>query len=93
MQLEAIVSVNPVIPTKGHNAGKQMFVINGKHWSKTEPTREHTHVVLEEVEKEGKKYLNVTGFSTDTRMNIQDKIKMITSHEAGYAQAIAFLLK
>jgi len=50
MNLELIQSVNPVVPSKGSNAGKQMFVINGKHWSKTEPAKDDTHVCLEDVE-------------------------------------------
>ena len=101
MKLELIQSVNPVIPSKGSNAGKQMFVINGKHWAKVEPTATDTHVCLEDVEVttgEGKNavtntYTNVVGYSTDSRMTIQAKIKMVTEHDAGYSMAIASLLK
>lgn len=94
MKLELIASVNPIIPTKGTNAGKQMFVINGKHWSKVEPAQDDTHVCLEDVEVEGKgTYTNVTGFSKDKRMTIQDKITLLTSHDAGYSMAIATLLR
>jgi hypothetical protein len=93
MKLELIQSVNPVIPSKGTNAGKQMFVINGKHWSRTEPSQTDTHVCLEDVEVEGKPYVNVVGFSQDSRMSINDKIKVLTQHDAGYAMAIATLLK
>ena len=93
MTLELIQSVNPVVPTKGSNAGKQMFVINGKHWSKNEPKADDTHVCLEEVEVDKKKYINVTGFSKDSRMTIEAKIKMVTSHDEGYSMAIASLLK
>jgi hypothetical protein len=102
MKLELIQSVNPVIPSKGTNAGKQMFVINGKHWSKTEPSREETHVCLEDVEvitkdDKGKdvktNYTNVIGFSKDSRMSINEKIALLTSVDAGYSQAIAMLLK
>lgn len=103
MQLELIQSVNPIIPSKGSNAGKQMFVINGKHWAKVEPKSTDTHVCLEEAEvttpavgdtpATTKKYLNVTGYSTDTRMTIDAKIKTLTSYDPGYSQAIAFLLK
>jgi hypothetical protein len=50
--LELIQSVNPVVPNNGSNAGKQMFVINGKHWSKNEPAKDDTHVCLEEVQVE-----------------------------------------
>lgn len=93
MQVELISTVVPVVPSKGSNMGKQMYVINGKYWSKTEPSRTDTHVVLEEVEKDGNKYINVVGFSVDTRMSVQDKIKTLTSHDAAYATAIAMLLK
>lgn len=102
MNLELIQSVNPIIPSKGSNAGKQMFVINGKHWSKQEPKADDTHVCLEEVpEKDkagkviegGRTFINVTGFSKDARMSIADKIKLVTGQEAGYATAIAMLLK
>lgn len=93
MQLELIQSVNPIIPSKGTNAGKQMFVINGKHWSKTEPSKTDTHVCLEDVDVDGKTYTNVVGFSQDSRMTIQDKISILTQHDAGYSQAIAMLLK
>jgi|688.fasta_scaffold1196065_1 hypothetical protein len=94
MKLELIQSVNPVTPTKGSNAGKQMFVINGKYWAKIEPSKEDTHICLEDVVVEGKgTYTNVTGFSKDSRMCIADKIKTVISHPEGYSQAIAFLLK
>lgn len=95
MKLERILCVNPVVPTKGSNAGSTMFVINGKHWSKMEPKADDTHVVLEDVvsDKDGKTYTNVTGFSKDTRMDIQAKIKLVTEHDASYASAIALLLK
>ncbi len=93
MQLELIQSVNPVIPSKGTNAGKQMFVINGKYWSKSEPSKTDTHVCLEDVDVEGTTYTNVVGFSQDSRMTIQDKIAILTQHDAGYSQAIAMLLK
>jgi hypothetical protein len=95
MKLELIQSVNPIIPTKGTNAGKQMFVINGKHWSKTEPARTDTHVCLEDTEPDdnGKTYVNVIGFSQDSRMSINEKIALLTSVDAGYSQAIAMLLK
>lgn len=91
--LELIQSVVPVVPSKGSNAGKEMFVINGKHWSKVAPLDTDTHVHLEEVTKDKKKYLNVVGFAKDSRMSIHDKIKLLTQHEAGYAMAIASLLK
>jgi hypothetical protein len=93
MKKELIVSVNPVIPNKGSNAGKQMFVINGIHWSRTEPKLNDTHVVTEEVTVEGVKYTNVVGFSSDVRMDIHSKIDILTKHDQGYAMAIATLLR
>ena len=93
MELELIKSVNPVIPNKGSNAGKQMFVINGKYWAKAEPSTADTHVCLEEVEVDGKTYTNVVGYSRDVRMDIQSKIGIVTQHDAAYSQAIAHLLK
>jgi hypothetical protein len=97
MKLELIQSVNPVTPTKGTNAGKPMFVINGKHWSKNEPAKEDTHVCLEDVAGEGeyagKTFTNVIGYSKDSRMTFADKVGIITAHPEGYSQAIAMLLK
>jgi hypothetical protein len=93
MKLELIQSVNPVVPSKGSNAGRQMFVINGKHWSRTEPSTTDTHVCLEDADVDGKTYTNVVGYSRDARMTIQAKIAMVTEHEAGYSMAIASLLK
>jgi hypothetical protein len=93
MKLELIQSVNPVVPSKGTNAGKQMFVINGKHWAKIEPKPQDTHVCLEDVTVDGKDYVNVVGYSQDVRMDLQSKIKIVTSNDAAYATAIAMLLK
>lgn len=95
MKLELIQSVNPVIPSKGSNAGKQMFVVNGKHWSRTEPAKTDTHVCLEDTEPNENNvvYTNVIGFSQDSRMSINEKIALLTSVDAGYSQAIAMLLK
>ena len=93
MKLELIQSVNPVIPSKGSNAGKQMFVINGKHWAKVEPKPQDTHVCLEDVTVDGKDYVNVVGYSQDVRMDLQSKIKIVTSNDAAYSTAIAMLLK
>jgi hypothetical protein len=93
MNLEIITSVNPVVPKKGTNAGRTMFVINGKHWSRTEPSSQDTHLVLEDVDVDGNTYTNVIGFSRDSRMDIYSKIKMLTEYEPGYAMAIATLLK
>ena len=93
MYLELIRSVNPVVPQKGTNAGKMMYVINGNRWSKSEPTSQDTHVVLEDVEVDGRTYTNVTGFSRDSRMDIHSKIKLLTDYDPNYAMAIATLLR
>lgn len=92
MNLELIQSVNSVVPSKGTNAGKQMFIINGKYWSKTEPTNSDTHVCLENVEVDGNNYTNVVGFSQDSRMSITDKIGLLKANPE-IAQAIATLLR
>jgi hypothetical protein len=92
MNLELIQSVNAIIPSKGTNAGKQMFVINGKYWSKTEPAKTDTHVCLEDVEVGENTYTNVVGFSQDSRMSINDKISLLKSNPE-IANAIATLLR
>lgn len=110
MNTELIQSVNPVIPTKGSNAGKQMFVINNKHWAKDEPKNTDTHVVLEDIDVEVtpaftdpetgavtaavvKTYTNVIGYTTDTRMSVDQKLAKLMSLPAEYSQAVAYLLK
>lgn len=106
MLQELIQSVSTVIPAKGSNAGKTMYVINGKHWSKVEPTAADTHICLEEVTKPittvdasgnsvtvAQKYTNVVGFSKDTRMSIQQKAAFVTSYDMGYSVALASLLR
>jgi hypothetical protein len=94
MYLQLIQSVNPIIPSKGTNAGKQMFVINGKHWSKTEPNKTDTHVCLEDVDVDGTTYTNVIGFSQDSRMSIESKLALLDKAKDGaYAQAYAMLLR
>jgi hypothetical protein len=93
MKLELIQSVNPVTPKTGSNAGKLLFVINAKHWSKIEPKAEDTHVCLEDALVDGKTYTNVVGFSKDSRMCIADKIALVTSNDPGFSMAIASLLR
>lgn len=88
-----ITSVNPTVPTKGTNAGRQMYIINGEYWSRSEPQDSDTHVVLDDVDVKGKTYTNVVGFSKDSRMSIDKKIALLTAHDAGYSMAIASLLK
>lgn len=92
MNKELIQSVNPVIPTKGTNAGRQMYIINAKHWSRTEPKPNDTHVMLEDVQVGDKTYTNVVGFSTDTRMSINDKIELLAANPE-IAGAVATLLR
>jgi hypothetical protein len=93
MEKELISTCQPVVPSKGSNAGKQMYVINGKYWAKAQPTLADTHVVTEKVEVNGKEYTNVIGYSADIRMTIQDKIALVTKQDAGYSVAIATLLR
>lgn len=92
-----IESVTSAVPSKGTNAGRTMYVINGNLWSRNEPDREHTHVITEKVTKGSgankKTYTNVVGFTNDTRMPIKDKIKTVTSEDAAYSMAIATLLR
>lgn len=89
-----IQSVSQITPTTGTNANRLMHVINGEYWSRQEPPANATHVCLVTAEgKDGKTYTNVEGFTLDTRMALADKIALITSNDAGYAMAIATLLK
>ena len=90
---ELIATCLPRVPAKGTNAGKQMYIVNGKHWSNVEPQVTDTHVCLQDVVVSGVTYTNVVGFANDARMGIQDKIKLVTGNDAGYAMAIASLLK
>jgi hypothetical protein len=93
MKKELIVSVQGIVPSKGTNAGKTMYLVNGEYWCKSAPTSADTHIVLQDVEVDGKAYTNVTGFAADVRMPIQEKIGILTQHEASYSNAIAMLLK
>jgi hypothetical protein len=93
MKKELITAVTTVVPTKGSNAGKKMCVINGKHWSVIEPKADDTHIVLEDVKIKGKKYVNVVGFSRDTRLTIDVKKELLQSVPEAYADALALLLK
>ena len=93
MNKELISTVQELTPKKGTNAGKKMYLVNGTHWVKSGPTNVDTHICTEEVTKDGKTYTNVVGFSTDTRMLVQDKLSIIISNPAEYSQALAHLLK
>lgn len=87
-----ITSVKTVVPTKGPNAGKTMFLINGDLWSSVEPGVNDTFVYFSDVEKDGKVYRNCDGFGAE-RLTISDKIATLTQHDAAYSSAIALLLK
>ena len=93
MNKELIQSVTSAVPNKGSNAGKTMFVINAKYWYTLEPKANDTHVCLTDVVKDGKTYTNVSGYSRDTCMSIEDKFKMVTGYDASYSNALAILLK
>ncbi len=92
---ERLRTVVPVIPTAGKNMGKQMFVLNGKHWSNVEPTQtQDTIVFTVQQGKDGNLYNNVTGYTTESReMSVAQKIALLTSQDAAYSMAIASLLK
>ena len=100
IRTEHIASWVGVIPTSGTNAGKQMYVINGKHWSRHQPDPSHNTVVLEYVSWKDKRTgldaygWNVMGTNVDSlAMSAVQKVALITQHDIGYAQAIAYLLK
>ena len=94
LKTESIVTCVEVIPTKGSNAGKQMFVINGKHWSRHKPADTDNTVVLEFATWDGGSGWNVIGFNHDARvMSIDAKIAKLTAHDASFSQAIALLLR
>jgi hypothetical protein len=100
LRTESIATCIAVIPTAGSNAGKQMYVINGKHWSRHEPLPTHNTVVLEYVTWKDKRTgldafgWNVAGTNVDAfSLTIDQKIAKVVSHDASYSQAIALLLK
>ena len=94
---ELIVSVQSLVPKKGTNASKPMWLVNGKYWVKTQPDARDTHIVTEEVTKNingvDRTFTNVVGYSTDVRMTIQDKFAMIKQEPPEYSQAFATLLR
>ena len=94
MKTEPITTCVEIIPTKGSNAGRQMFVINGKHWSRHKPSDTDNTVVLEFATWDGGSGWNVVGFNQDARaLTIDAKIAKLTAHDASYSQAIAMLLR
>lgn len=97
-----IESVNEIVPKSGSNAGRTMYVINGKLWSRVMPKDNDTHIITEEVEVDNadpastepkRKFTNVVGFSNEIRMSVTDKIALIVKQDAGYSLAIASLLR
>ena len=95
MNKELIEAVKPVIPAKGKNAGRQMFVINGSIWANVEPKLSDTHVVWENSapNENGEVFKNVVGFSNDLRMGRDEKLAILTGYDAAYSVAIATLLR
>ena len=93
MKKELITAVTTVVPKQGSNAGKKMCLINEVHWSVVEPKADDTHIVVQDVTIKGKKYVNVIGFSRDTRLTIDAKKELLQSVPAAYADALALLLK
>ena len=99
IKTEIIRTCVEIIPRSGSNAGKQMYLINGKHWSRHAPAETHNTIVLEYTEWTNADNtigggFNVLGFNTDSRtLTIDEKIGKLTAHDAAYSQALAFLLK
>lgn len=94
VRTESIATCVEIIPNKGSNAGKLMYVINGKHWSRHKPTDSDNTLVLEYAEWSTGSGWNVVGFNHDARtMSIDQKIAKLTSFDAAYSNAIALLLK
>ncbi len=96
---EIIRTCVEIIPRSGSNAGRQMYLINGKHWSRHAPAETHNTIVLEYSEWTNADStvgsgFNVLGFNTDSRtLSIDEKILKVTAHDAAYSQALALLLR
>lgn len=83
-----------IIPTKGSNRGRQMYVINGEHWSRHKPAADQNVCVLQYTTWDGGSGWNVVGFKNDARsMTIDEKINKLMSVDAAYQTGIAMLLK
>ena len=99
IKTEIIRTCVEIIPRSGTNAGKQMYLVNGKHWSRHAPSDTHNTIVLEYAEWTNADNtigggFNVVGFNTDSRtLTIDEKIEKVTSKDAAYSQALALLLK
>ena len=94
LRTESIMTCVEVIPNKGGNAGKLMYVINGKHWSRTKPAETDNVVVLEYFVTDTASGWNVNGFNNDARtLSVDQKIAKLTSYDASYSNAIALLLR
>ena len=100
IRTEPIATCVPVIPSSGSNAGRQMYVINGTHWSRHEPLPTHNTVVLRYNSWTDKRTgataygWDVAGTNVDAfSLTIDQKISKVIAHDASYSQAIALLLK
>jgi hypothetical protein len=99
IRTESIATCVAIIPSTGSNAGRQMYVINGKHWSRHEPLPTHNTVVLRYDTWKGKDGSaqfgwSVAGTNVDAfSLTIDQKIAKVVSHDASYSQSIALLLK
>ena len=99
IRTEPIRTCVAIIPTSGSNAGRQMYVINGTHWTRQEPQPTHNTLVLQYTSwkaKDGSTAFgwNVQGTNVDAfSLTIDQKIAKVVAHDASYSQALALLLK
>lgn len=59
---ETFAGYRIIIPKSGTNMGRTMYVINGTHWTETEPPASANVVSLQDVDVDGVTYTNVVGF-------------------------------
>jgi len=99
IRTEPIRTCVAIIPTSGSNAGRQMYVINGTHWTRQEPQPTHNTLVLQYTSwkaKDGSTAFgwNVQGTNVDAySLTIDQKFAKVTAYDPAYSQALAFLLK
>ena len=100
VRMEHIRTCVPIIPNKGTNAGRQMFLVNGEYWLRHEPNPTHNTIVLtygswvDKTTGEERFGWNVSGTNTDaSMMSIDQKIAKITSVDAAYSNALALLMR
>ena len=99
IRTEPIRTCVAIIPTSGSNAGRQMYVINGTHWTRQEPLPTHNTLVLQYTSwkaKDGSTAFgwNVQGTNVDAySLTIDQKFAKVTAYDPAYSQALAFLLK